>query len=119
FGINGWDIDVRRQLAAQLARAELLTHGITVTSAEMRRFYDINIDPKNGNARYFEPETAHIAVIVTPTEQASRRARVDLAQGSRFQTVVRLYSVDPSKASDGVLPWIKHVRIRSSPMSGL
>jgi parvulin-like peptidyl-prolyl isomerase len=94
--------DVKLNLRVALARAAIFTKGITVTPEDAQRFYQMNINPKNPSARFYSPEMAQVAVIITDTESAGKKALRELeSPGAKWQDVVRKYSVDPNTRDTG------------------
>ena len=57
--------DVKTGLRNALTSQALLGKGVNVTDEDARRFYAINTDPRNTQARYYRPEMASIAVIIS------------------------------------------------------
>jgi parvulin-like peptidyl-prolyl isomerase len=110
--------DLKRAFRISLAQAAVLNQGVTVTDPEIRRFYERNVDKKNPNARYYTPETIQIAVIVTRTEEEAKKARQQLRLKS-WAAVVKEFSVDMSKANNGLLPPTLRGRTRASKIAGL
>lgn len=66
--------DFKQSLRISMARAAVVGQGVTVSDADIKKFYDENTDPKNPKARYFTPETVQLAVIVTRTEAEANAA---------------------------------------------
>lgn len=96
--------EARHDIRLELSATEIVNKGIQVSDAEIRRFYQRNVDPKNPRALYYTPEWVQMAVIVTATEAQARRAVSDMNKGIPFATVARTYSKDQSRERGGVLP---------------
>jgi foldase protein PrsA len=96
--------DVKRELRVALCRINTLGKGVTVSDEEIRRYYDANVDPRNPQARYYQPETAQLAVIVMPTEDEAKKALADLHHGIPWATVAKTRSHDATKANGGLMP---------------
>lgn len=99
--------DVKRSLQVQMAELALFSKGVTVSEQEIREFYRQNVDHKNPNARYYQPETVQVAVIVTDKEAAAKKALEALASGNTFEAVARAFSKDKSAANGGALPPVR------------
>jgi len=111
--------DYKRNLRLTLAKAAVINKGVQVTEAEIRKFYKDNIDRKNPTARFYTPESAQIAVIVTASKASADRALRELENGSSWQDVVEKYSQDRSKSNNGVLPPFLRGRTRAAKVPGL
>ncbi len=102
--------EIRRAIRIQLAKSNVVTKGITVTDAEVKKYYDANIDKRNSSASFYTPEKTTIQVIVTTTQAEALKAQDDLRKGIPFGTVAKTYSRDKSKANGGILPTIQRGR---------
>jgi parvulin-like peptidyl-prolyl isomerase len=96
--------DFKRNLRRNLARISVVNRGVTVTDADVRKFYEENIDKKNPKARFYLPEAVQVAVIVTATRDKAEKALEEIKKGMGWETVVNKYSQDSSKARGGALP---------------
>ena len=96
--------DVKRELRVALARIGTLGRGVEVSEAEIRRFYEVNAYPRNPGARYYQPETAQVAVIATATKADAAKAQADLNHGIPWATVARTQSRHASRTNGGQLP---------------
>lgn len=101
---NLTEAEYRDRLRYRLAEVKLLVRGIEVNEAEVRYFYERNIDPRNPNARFRRPPRIQVAVIATRTEEAARKAARDLADRVPWPQVVTRYSVHASRRDAGLLP---------------
>jgi parvulin-like peptidyl-prolyl isomerase len=110
--------DVKQEIRVALSRIDTLTHGVTVSDAEVRRFYDINVDARNPQSRYFQPETAQVAVIVVRSESLAKQALADLHHGVQWATVAKTRSQDSSKDSGGLMPPIQLGRTHARQFPG-
>ncbi len=116
----GWTPeDVRRLLRVRVAQANVVKQGVSVTDAEVRGYYNANINHGNATAQYYTPESVQVAAIVTGKETKARQALRDLNDGVRFDTVVNKYSEDTSRKTGGVLPPVFHGRANLSKLPGL
>jgi foldase protein PrsA len=113
------DADVKRDILTKLTQNAILTKGVTVTDAEIQQFYNYNADHRNPNARYYLPETIRIGVVVTPTKAEADKAYAALKGGQPFDTVVKLYSKDPSAQNGGILPPLRRGQTNLRQMPGL
>lgn len=102
--------EIKRKLRIQLIQSSLLSQNVTVTSEEAKAFYKAQTDKRNPNAQFYTPETATIAVILTPTEAEARAALHELSTGVAFATAANKYSKDTSCQNGGVLPPIQRGR---------
>ncbi len=96
--------EVHRTLQVSLSEAAVINKGVTVTDAEVRHFYDQNIDSKNSKALYYHPSSMRIAVIVTSSEAKCNAALSEMAKGMSFGEAAKKYSEDSSKTNGGLLP---------------
>ena len=112
--------DIRRKIRTDLARQRVLTRDVSVTSADVKRFYDRNIDPTNPDALYYTPDAAQIAVIVSPTLEASEKVVQAIHNGVPFEHAAAIYSTDqPSRGNGGILPAILRGRTTKKSYPGL
>jgi len=111
--------DARRNLLVNLARANIVAKGVSVTDAEARAYYDRNADPANPRARYYRPEQVTASAIVTRDEPAIRAALADLARGMPFDAVARRHSVDRSAVNGGALPPLRRGSAALQRLPGL
>ena len=95
--------EFRSQLRLELAEVKLLTQGLKVTPAEIRAFYERNIDPANPGARFHTPDRIQVSVIGTLSAETARQALNELVSGVSWNNVVARYSVDSSRDLDGLM----------------
>lgn len=111
--------DYLEMVRDELAQANLVSEGVTVTDADVRDYYQRNIDPKNPTARFYSPEMIQVAVIGTKTRAQCEKALAELQRGAAWEDVARLYSVDVSAASGGLLPPFAKGRTMASMIPGM
>lgn len=111
--------DFKHDILVALCRQAVVDNGISASPAEIKEYYDHNIDPKNPAARYYHPETVQIQVVVTKDEAEIQKAWKDLQAGLPFTTAVQKYSKDVSRRNNGLLPAIRKGTIVSSKFPGL
>jgi foldase protein PrsA len=111
--------DFKDALLLNMAQANLLTRGITVTAADVRRYYDVGASRSNPKGQYYIPETVQVAAIVTQTEGEAHKALAELNKGTSFDTVARERSKDRSKSRGGILPAIQRGRTKSAQVPGM
>lgn len=111
--------ELRKRVQLQMCQIGGLQQGMQVSEEDIQRYYRQNTDPRNPIARFYQPETVRIAVIVTPTEGAAKKALQDLAVKIPWADVVRKYSKDRSRSNDGLLPPIPRGRTRSAKIPGM
>lgn len=96
--------DVKHKLLANLAEQAAITKGISVNDQEIHAFYDLNTDPRNASALFFQPEAVSVQIINTDNKGDIARAKHDIQSGATFEAVARSYSKDKSKSNGGLLP---------------
>jgi parvulin-like peptidyl-prolyl isomerase len=106
--------EVKRALRVNMAQTAVLSQGVQVSDADVRRFYEQNIDRRNTLAQYYTPESIRIAVIITKTEAIARKALADMDKGIAWPETVKRYSTDSSKDNSGVMPPILRGRTKAS-----
>lgn len=111
--------EIKQGLRVSLARNALLTHGVSVTEADIRRFYRNNTDKKNPQARYYSPETIQVAAIAAANEKEANQALGDLSHGIAFNTVVEHYSRAQNKRNGGLMPPITRGRALKGDIAGM
>lgn len=111
--------DARRMLRLNMTRTSGIGKGVTVTDADIKKFYAINIDKKNLRARYYKPESIQIAALVTKNEAELQSAMTEMRAGVSFQSAVKKYSVDVSKATNGIQPPIVRGRNNMGKVPGM
>ena len=111
--------DAKMGIRNALIQQALVGQGVTVSEDDAHRFYDANIDPRNPQARYYRPETARVAVIVSDKPDDIKNALHDLASGTAFTDVAAHYSKDTSKANGGLLPPIRRGSTDAQKFPGL
>jgi hypothetical protein len=100
---NMTERDYRDRLALRLAEVNLITQGVKPSEADVRFFYERNVDPRNPKGRFRTPEKIQLAVIGTPTPQAARQAQLELMRDVPWPQVVSRFSADPSREDAGLL----------------
>ncbi len=111
--------DVRRGIRLDLIQSALVTKGITVTEADAQAFYKANLDPKNLQARYYQPEAVQVAVVVSDKPEDVQAALHALATGASFASVAARYSKDASRTNNGLLPAIRRGQLDAKKFPGL
>lgn len=96
--------EVKRGIRVALCQSAQVSKGVTVSPAEIQKFYQQNCDGKNPQARYYTPDKIQIAIIVTKTQAIATKAFTELNSGVSFATVAAKYSEDVSKTKGGLLP---------------
>ncbi|HEV2471688.1 MAG TPA: peptidylprolyl isomerase, partial [Chthonomonadales bacterium] len=109
---------LREQVEVLLAKEALLTQGVTVTPAEVARFYASNTNPNTAQHLYYVPDTAKVAIIETPDRSLAAAAIAQLRSGASFQDVAMKYSVLPNRAVGGIQS-IERSGDPASPTAGL
>jgi parvulin-like peptidyl-prolyl isomerase len=103
----------------ELAQARLMSAGVSVTDAEVRKFYEANVDKKNPRARFYVPEAIQVAVIGTRSREACLAALDDLKEGVPWEEAARSHSLDVSAFSGGLLPPFAKGRTMSAMIPGM
>lgn len=111
--------ELKRTIRVGLAQSAVITRGVTISPEEIRKYYQTNVDRKNLSARFYSPETARIAVIVTRTQADADKAVSAINAGMSFGTAAKQYSLDASKASGGVMPLVLRGRTAAARVPGL
>jgi parvulin-like peptidyl-prolyl isomerase len=111
--------DFRREVLVNLIRIGSVVKGVQVTEQEARRFYAVNIDPRNSKALYYGPEYADLAVVICAAEAKAKRAFGALQAGARFTDIARQYSEDRSWERGGVLERFYRGRSLAKQVPGL
>ena len=106
--------DYKHSLRVKLALANVLTHGVTVSDADVRKFYNVQSDPNNPQAQFYKPASITLRVIATANEKAAKAALADLNSNTPFELAAAEYSIDPSKNAGGLLAPLQYKR---SPLS--
>ncbi|MBM3494876.1 MAG: hypothetical protein FJX72_11255 [Armatimonadetes bacterium] len=88
----------------ELAQVNMMSKGVTVTDAEVQRYYKIHSDRRNPRARFFTPDTVQVAVIGTRSREAAQAALAELQEGVPWAEVARAHSQDTSAFQGGLLP---------------
>ena len=94
----------RKVVRDEMAQVNIMAKGVTITDAEVQRYYKIHTDKRNPRARFYTPETVQVAVIGTRSKQAAEAALAELQQGTPWEEVARKHSLDTSAFQGGVLP---------------
>jgi hypothetical protein len=111
--------DVKHSLLVDMAQKAVLGKGIAVTESDIQNFYQHNIDKNNPTARYYQPETVSLAVVICDQEAGLKSAQHDLASGASFESVVAKYSKDNSRANKGLLPPLRRGQTDAHKYAGL
>lgn len=111
--------DIRKGIRIDRIQNGLLTRDITVTEADVQAFYRRKTDPRNPQARYYTPEAAQVAVIVSDREDAIKAALSELSAGTPFASVAAKYSKDSSKSQSGLLPAVRKGQMDKNRFPGL
>lgn len=87
--------ELLEQTRYNLAQFKLLTRGITITDAEVDKFY-------NDNPSLFTVgKQVELKIVVVNTDEGQRAVEADLAAGKPFEEVVKAHSIDVSKQWGG------------------
>jgi foldase protein PrsA len=90
---------VRLDLLSQKIRDKVIKGKDKVSDAQIQSFYDKN------KARFTQPETRDLQIVLTKTQAKAQQAKAALDKGTAWKKVVKQYSVDAaSKANGGSLP---------------
>jgi foldase protein PrsA len=112
--------DIRKGILLGLIQQALITKNVSVSDAEVADFYRRNTDKTNPKARYYQPESVTIAIIVSDREDDIKSAREELAKGASFASVVAKYSKDPNtKPNNGQLGPIRRGQLNAVRFPGL
>jgi len=111
--------DVRRGLLLEMAQFNLITEGVALTDTDVAAYYQTNTDPKNPQARYFQPDAVQVAVIVSDRPDDIKAAMHVLASGASFASAAAHYSKDQSKANGGLLPAVRRGQMDAKRFPGL
>lgn len=86
---------VRRDVRRLLIQEKLLTKGVTVTDADVQKYYD-----QNKTRQFSTPALAHIRHMTLPDEKKAQEARKDL-KNADFGLVAMSRSIDMFKDTQG------------------
>lgn len=111
--------DVKHAILVDMAQKAVIDKGVVVTDADIMNFYKQNTDPKNPNARYYQPNAVQVAAVISDKEDDIKKALHDLAAGVSFVNVAKAYSKDKSAANGGVLPPIRAGQTDAKRFPGL
>jgi foldase protein PrsA len=90
---------VKLDLLSQKIRDKVIKGKDKVSDAEIKAFYDKN------KARFTQPETRDLQIVLTKSEAKAKAAKAALKGGQSWGKVVKQYSTDDaSKANGGKLP---------------
>lgn len=114
--------DYKESLRVKMAQAAVLTQGVTVTDADVQKYYQAQSDPRNPTAQFYKPDTITlrvIAAVVDPkkpdaAKQLIQHAMQELNANTPFDLVATQYSQDPSKDNGGLISPLQRGR---SPIS--
>jgi hypothetical protein len=113
--------DPRKRPSASMLTSDAFKRGLLVTmcreamaketggpsDSDPKSFYLRNVDSNNPHARYYHHESVVVEIIATTSKADGDKAMADLKGGIPFEAAVRKYSVDKSRATNGVLPPLK------------
>lgn len=95
----------KRQMTLQQSVVNLLTKNTTVTEAELKKTYDVQI--KKVPSPFVRPEACSIAVIITKAPEKIQKAYKLLQDGQDFGTVAMQLSEDKNTAPiQGQVGWL-------------
>lgn len=94
--------DYYRDVQVNLAKAAVVTEGITVSDADIKAYYDANVRHDNPTSRFYTPETTTLQVIRNHSQEVIEMADHDIRNGRDFSSVVASYSTDQSKGNEGI-----------------
>ncbi len=107
-------------LRVKLAQAAVLTQGVTVTDAEVKKYYENETSPRNLRALFYQPETLFVRAIGVATPAAMAKVQSELAVHTPFEQVAAQYSLDAgSKNKGGLLQPLQRGRSPLSPTPAL
>jgi foldase protein PrsA len=90
---------VKLDLLSQKIRDKVIKGKDQISDAQIQAFYDKN------KARFTQPETRDLQIVLTKTQAKANQAKAALQGGQSWAQVVKQYSVDKaSKANGGKLP---------------
>jgi hypothetical protein len=93
-----FDWRVRRDALARKLMLAVASPDLSVSPADVARFH-------RGHASEFDqPRTRELRTVITRSRPSAERARAALESGRRWSTVVRKYSIDPSRRTGGRVP---------------
>jgi hypothetical protein len=75
-----------------------------VSEKEILDYYRGQCDPRSPSSKFYSPETAHVSIIVTATEEEGRAAEMELRRGQPFAEVARARSKDRTATAGGDAP---------------
>ena len=102
-------------LRVKLAQAAVLTQGVVVSDAEVKKYYADETNPRNPRALFYQPETVIIRAIGVAAPAAMAKVQSELAVHTPFEQVAAQYSLDAgSKNRGGLLQPLQRGR---SPLS--
>ncbi len=106
--------DFKRSLRVKLSQSNVLTEGVTVSDAEVRQFYNTQIDPNNPSAQFYTPEVISLRAIAVRTQPEAQRVLQELAANTPFELAAAEFSQDSSKSNGGLIQPLQRGR---SPLS--
>jgi parvulin-like peptidyl-prolyl isomerase len=92
------EASLRDQLRASLLSQKIydkVTKDVTVTDAEIRKYYDDNID------QFTKPETRDVAHILVKTKAEAEKIRQQLLDGADFAELAKKFSTDTQSGKAG------------------
>jgi foldase protein PrsA len=88
-------LNVRLTLLSNKLRTKVTKGKDKVTPAQISQYYNKN------KARFAQPETRDVLIILTKTEANAKKARAALDSGQKFPAVAKKYSIDPATKEQG------------------
>jgi foldase protein PrsA len=88
-------LNVRLTLLSNKLREKVTKGKDKVTPAQITQYYNKN------KARFAQPETRDVLIILTKTKADADKARAALDDGDSFKTVAKKYSIDPATKEQG------------------
>ncbi len=90
-------------LRVKLAQAAVLTQGVAVTDAEVKKYYQDQTNPRNPRALFYQPDTLFVRAIGVATPAQMSKVQSELASRNPFEQVAAQYSLDADSKSKGGL----------------
>lgn len=115
--------DYKDSLRVKLAQAAVLTQGVTVSDADIRKYYQAQSNPRNPTAQFYKPDTITlrvIAAVVDPKKPDAAKKLVqsamqELNSGTPFDLAASEYSQDASKSNGGLISPLQRGRSPITP----
>ena len=97
------ELQYKEGLRVKLAQAAVLTQGVTVTDAEVKKYYADETNPRNPRALFYQPETMIVRAIGVASPAAMAKVQSELAVRTPFEQVAAQYSLDAGSKNKGGL----------------